>query len=896
MRGALLILLIGCAFTDSFSQRPSTYIFKKIDSLLAIPEYEKAKELIQYAKSSRNVTESSLLDNKYAEILIIQGDLEKAESVLTLLNESQATQESFLKAVIKTNLGFLYLNKSRNDLALENLERALELFKEADKMNSEEAAKALSNLGLLYWSTGKFNQAEDNGLIALQIRQNLKGETSEEVAASYNDLGLVYGQTDPDKALDYYEKALAVYEKLHGEEHPKIAIAKTNIGFTYGKLKLYGDAVNNLESAAAIWKKIYPEGHPNYGLALFNLGLTYGEMGNKKASLEFFEKALSMYRKTYGDKHPDISGVLNQIVNQNLKDGDYEGGLKNIQEALIANAPRFNSKDISKNPKVSEYYRGKVLLYSLRLKAQALEAKYFGKTLKLEDLTSALNCLYSCDSLIDDIRYHSSDENDKIELGSSANEVYEDGVRIAHAMSEMTIKFKKYQQVAFYFAEKSKSAVLQESIADAEAKSFSGIPPSLLDEEKILKASIAILNQKLSQKPGIEEEKTLRAKLFAENQEYEKFIKELEKNYPEYFNLKFNQTAPSITELQKVIDEKTAIVSYFIAENGQRLYTFIIGKKKFQIYNSALPADFDKMIRGFNNSLYFTIADGYATSSAVLSKLLLRGISSSFKDLLIIPAGRLGTLPFEALPVHRPSNNQDFKLTKFLVEKYAISYEFSAGVLLQKAKSPLNSGSSSIFLCAPVNFPAADQLNDLPGTEKEVNDIASLFASNSFIAKGNEANENLIKSGKLTNYKYLHFATHGVVDEQSPELSRIFLQSAPPNEDGNVFSGEIFNLKLNADLAVLSACQTGLGKFSKGEGVIGLSRALVYAGAKSIMVSYWSVADESTSELMTDFYKQMLAQSEPHFRESLQRAKIRMIKSSKYSAPYYWAPFVLIGF
>ena len=115
-------------------------------------------------------------------------------------------------------------------------------------------------------------------------------------------------------------------------------------------------------------------------------------------------------------------------------------------------------------------------------------------------------------------------------------------------------------------------------------------------------------------------------------------------------------------------------------------------------------------------------------------------------------------------------------------------------------------------------------------------------------------------------------------------------------EDGNVFSGEIFNLKLNADLAVLSACQTGLGKVSKGEGVIGLSRALVFAGARSIMVSYWSVADESTSLLMADFYSQFVKQSTPNYREALQQAKIAMIKHKEYAAPYYWAPFVLIGF
>jgi CHAT domain-containing protein len=141
----------------------------------------------------------------------------------------------------------------------------------------------------------------------------------------------------------------------------------------------------------------------------------------------------------------------------------------------------------------------------------------------------------------------------------------------------------------------------------------------------------------------------------------------------------------------------------------------------------------------------------------------------------------------------------------------------------------------------------------------------------------------------------IHLATHGIVDENNPELSRIFLQTDSEAEDGNLFSGEIYNLHLNADLVTLSACQTGLGKISKGEGVIGLSRALVYAGAKNIMVSFWSVADESTAVLMTDFYKLLLEKPAINYSENLREAKLNMI-DSKFAAPYYWAPFILIGF
>jgi CHAT domain-containing protein len=866
-------------------------IFKKIDSLTSLPDYAAAEKIITLF-SATDPTTKYLLQNRLAEIQITEGKLDQAE--LTLHALTSPGNDGYLNAITKTNLGFLYLNKARNDLALQNLQGALNGFQASTKSNSLEAAKCLTYLSSLYLSTGKLNQAEDNGLQALQIRQNLKGETSEEVAASYNDLGLVYSQSDPDKALDFYEKALAVYQKLHSADHPKIAIANTNIGFLYRQLQLYGDAVNNFESAEGTWKKIYPNGHPNQALALVNLGLTYKEMGNIKAATGYFERAIDIYKKSYGDKHPSLSYVYNEVAVIRLGENSYDAALADIQNAICSNTPSFNDKNIQKNPKVNEYYNGMVLLYSLRLKAQALESKHFGRTLKFDELRLALSSLHSCDTLIDDIRYHSSDENDKLELGSSAGEVYAIGVRLAFAMSQMSIDFKKYREEAFYFAEKSKSAVLQESIADAEAKSFAGIPASLLDDENRLKSIIALLSQKLSDKPAAEEEKKLRSDLFVATQQYDQFTQRLEKDFPEYYNLKFNHVNPSTADLQKTLDNKTAIVSYFIEEKTQRLYSFIISKNSFKVFNSTLPADFDRMIKGFNNSLFYTVPESYRTSSNALSKVLLRGIPSSYSNLIIIPAGRLSTLPFEALTTKQIPEVFSFSDANFVVKKFGVSYEFSAGILLQKSKATNQSAAQSIFLCAPISFPEKDNLDDLPATDLEVDNIGKLFAANKLVAKRTDANETLIKSGNLSDYRYLHFATHGVVDEKSPELSRIYLQSSP-SEDGNVFSGEIFNLKLNADLAVLSACQTGLGKFSKGEGVIGLSRALVYAGAKSIMVSYWSVADESTADLMTNFYINLLAQPKSNFAEALQQAKLKMIATGKYSAPYYWAPFVLIG-
>ena len=129
---------------------------------------------------------------------------------------------------------------------------------------------------------------------------------------------------------------------------------------------------------------------------------------------------------------------------------------------------------------------------------------------------------------------------------------------------------------------------------------------------------------------------------------------------------------------------------------------------------------------------------------------------------------------------------------------------------------------------------------------------------------------------------------------QNPALSRIFLKP-DEKEDGSLYTGEIYNLNINADLVTLSACETGLGKVAKGEGIVGLSRALQYAGANNIIVSLWQVADESTSQMMIEFYKYNLNNDHHGYNTALRHAKLSLLDSEKYARPYYWAPFILVG-
>ncbi len=893
MRRKMFCLIIVISTCLSVGAQENNDLIGQADALILNAKFEEA--LILLDKHPADVS-PLLIANKKAEALTRLGRLEEAGNIIEDVRTQLARKpDPALEGITNSNLAFLHLSQGRQDLAEELLNQALATLGQNPEKNQQQIAHAHSFLGLVYVSQGKYAQAQEHLHRTLAIRQT-HGKAW--VAATYNDLGLAYSQTDKDRALDYYEQAHKIYRELYGERDPRIAIANINTGILYRDLELFGDAIVNFETALKISNDILSQPHPAKAIALYNLGQTYLQLNDQHNAAQYYEQALKMYKACFGSKHPEVASVLNAMGNLRLAQDQFDEALGLYQDALQANVPDFKADDPTANPTLRNYYNGIGLLHTLLFKAQAFEAKYSRKSLKFSDLTEALTILSYCDTLIDQLRQHTTNESDKLALGVMANEVYADGVRIAYEAALNAFRKEPYYEKAFYFAEKSKGAVLLEAISDTRAKSFAGVPDALLEEEKELRSALASVARKLAEKPAEEEERALRETDFSLRKKYDAFIAKLEQEYPAYFNLKFNVAAPTVAELQTLLPPQTAIISYFIDDKNQQLYTFFLRNSQYKVSQQSLSADFNRYINGLRNGLYFQEIEAYKTSAYQLGKTLIPNIPKSINDLVILPTGRLGLIPFETLLTSDPAGINDYRSLPYLIKKHEVRYEFSAGLLTQKRREGKTSPGPSIFLCAPVRFPDNPTLSDLPGTQQEVKDISALFAGKDLATSAllfDQAAEQQIKSGMLKDYRYLHFATHGRVNEVDPELSSIFLRQ-DDTDDGNLFAGEIYNLELNAGLVTLSACQTGLGKLIKGEGVIGLSRALVYAGAQNILVSFWSVADQSTAMIMENFYKHLLDNGNEEFSRALRQSKLALAAHKEYAPPYYWAPFVLIGF
>lgn len=888
----LFILLYTASFAQA--QDRDTLSTPKIyqDALIAFQKAEYAQAEVLFAQASKQyakyTTRKADCDLQIVKSLMRQGRLTEATEAIEQIKIPENTPLSASWANIA---GELELNRGRNDLALKHFEKAVRWATYQNQ--SMEQAQGYANLGLVYWNTGNQELAVEYQQKALDSRQAKLPANHPEIAASYNDLGLIYSATDALQARSYYEKAFEIYKKVYGEKHPKIAIAYANIAITYKAEKKYEDALKQLENATSIWESIYGNQHPNTAFAYSTMGQTQAEMGNFEMAEKYLKQAKEIYEKTYNQKHPEIANSYNLLGNLYRTQNKIDLALQQYQKALQANISDFSDDDIYKNPKQGNAYSADILLNSLLAKAEVLEERHFSKSASMRDLNFALQTIETCDVLIEQIRRIRQSKSDKIALSNTATQMYEYAIRLCLQLREVNFNKKMYAEKAFYFAEKSKSAVLLSAIADTEAKEYGGVPTDFITRENNIKNNITRLEQKIATNPTTS--KAYQDSLFILKRVYENFIQDLEKNYPDYFNLKYNNQVITLEKLRNSLDKQTSLILYFIAEKTKRFYVFEVTQTNLYIWDLPKNDNIDKYITSLRNGIKYRSAKVFVQSSYYLYQQLgLAKLSKKTKNVVIIPDGRLGTIPFETLLTAETNPSISYTYMPYLCKQKNISYAFSATLFAQNQQKKMPTEKGEIVLCAPVDFTIHQQAT-LLGSETEVLRLKDFFITNGYQVAcylKKDAEKSIFQN--LKSPQILHLATHGEVNEESPELSQILL-AGKNAEEAHLYSSEIYNLHLPVDLVTLSACETGLGKIYRGEGIIGLTRALFYAGARNMAVSLWTVSDNSTAELMFKFYEQKIKMGNLTYSEALTSAKISLQMNKEYAAPYYWAAFILVG-
>jgi CHAT domain-containing protein/Tfp pilus assembly protein PilF len=771
------------------------------------------------------------------------------------------------------SLGAIYLNY------LPDYEQALHFLDSAEIVRTEigdqiNLGRTIQAKASAYDKLNMVDHALQSFKKALEINQ--KAGDQPRVAEAYMNMGIILNSTGKySEALDNLEKALKIYTDL--EIKPSIREVLTQTGFVYTNLGDLKTAIEKLSEAL----KISKEADDKIGVAgaFNNLGIALQNAGRLEKANEYYDNALRTYQEL-GDKENVIS-ALNNLGTVSFDQKDYSKAEEYLTRGLDLSRQikdRDNeshclvnlANDLLRLGRLEESMSNynKALEIARALKSPELEWKSIAGMAENHesrgDLKKAVELNDTALTILEGMRNTLKTSEQKASFMANERFAYEDIIGMLASLHEKD-HTKGYDRLAFQYAESSKGRVLLdllvESAKDAnkEKNDNSGIKPT---------------------------------------------------------NLRY-QLPLSINEVQKICpDIYTVILEYSVGDSSSCLW--VITGSDYHLFR--LPGN--KKLKDQVETLRFALQDIKQKPSEFFTGVALSLYEELIKPaeqyltkksrLVIIPDEILNYLPFEVLLTE---NNEKVKSESyaglpFLVRKYPVSYGQSASVLKSLLSEHDNNVKSSkgdkklIAFGDPVYEkpnsvlnPSGKNFSRLEYSGQEVDRIASFFkpGDSEKYLRENASEENIKKPGALKGFNYLHFATHGYIDEKNPDNSSLVLSEGEnSSEDGFLRSSEIFKLNINADLVVLSACQTGLGKLIRGEGIVGLTRAFMYAGTPSVIVSLWRVNDASTATLMGEFYRGLI-KNKLNKTDALRKAKLYLIKEAKFAHPFYWAPFVLIG-
>ncbi len=838
------------------------------------------------------------------------------------------------------------------DSALFYSQFAVKLYENLNHIDSIALANAYQSLGIIYKINGKYSEAIDCYNKAETIYLNKRNEIL--TAYVYANKANIYSkQKDYSKSKDYLLMAYNIYNRDTIKNKKYISIAYNNLGNIYKNTSDYSTAIqhykksiilnpnskyttlgnlaicyNNLRNykladmhyREAIKNAVNEFGTNNIKSAgtFLNYAVFLSQQNKNENTYDYFESAINIYKLNFGEKHPYLAGAYNDFGKHFLRNKMLDSALFYFQKSLIAISPNFENNDIKTNPDINNVLSKTHYLNAIKNKAITLtEIASKNKNIDLYNLS-----IQTYDLAIDAINKIRSgyiSEESKLILADNENETFSKALNASYSLYEIT-KEQKYLEKAFNYCESSKSAVLTESIKNNYALNIGGIPDSLINLEKELEKSIwnyeeLIYEENKKKTPDENKLSYWNKYLFEKKQKHDELINYLENNFNDYYSLKYSNSETKLKELQKSLKFNDVLVDFSI--NDSSIYSFIISKYNIYLYKSNIDTTFysnlDLLLKSLsqNNFSYHGLNDLYLfqEKSNYVYNILIKPINHHLKrkHITIIPDGELAYLPFETLISDiKKYDKLNYTDLPYLIKTNTISYSYSARFLIDK-KHHKRKKVKSLAAFAPSYEPVEtmdsnfisirqqyrEKLFPLKGIKEEAIAISELTKGNTYI--GSKASEKRFKE-VAANYDILHLAMHTIMDDENPMYSKMaFSQTADSLEDDFLNTYELYNLKLNSRMAVLSSCNSGSGKLHKGEGVISLARGFFYAGCPSLVMTLWSVEDKSGVNLMAEYYRNLIKGFNKS--KSLQKSKLEFIKNSDqlHAHPYFWSGYVIIG-
>ncbi len=886
----------------------------------ALPLYREAQDTVGMAKtigalgvswSNRGEHQKALgylyevrsLLKDTGNILNLAPTLSSIATILSILGETQKAFQTYEEALDLLRTGIA----TTKDEAIRNTLRITE-------------AQLLGNVCVARGRTGEWQQALDACNQALPVLRELKearleGMYLNRAASALTSIG------ELERAMKMNLESLRLLEQVGDRRNQ--AITLNDIGLIYYDEANYAKAVEYYNQSIRLAKEA---GNPGGQAVTFrNLGAVHAALGEPEKSKEYLEQALELFR-TVGDRQGEANTLI-ALGNLTARLGNSRRAAETFQEALqLSRAIRMAPQEAN------------ALLFLARTSRE------------LGDLNQALTYGEEGLRLTESLRTNVISRDQRSAFFSTVQDRYD-----SHIETLMQLHRQRpndgFAQKALDLSERARARGLLELLAESNANIQSGLNPVLLAKERALRQQ---LNSKAEAQTRFLSRKQTEAKaepIAREINELTVQLKDVEaeirRSSPRYASLVLPEPLKTGEIQKELLDDQTLLLEYALGEKAS--YLWVLSPTTISAYQLPPRKEIETAAKkvyelitarqssAANSLQEIQAADEQFPGEATrLSKLLLGPAASQLenKRLLVVGSGILEYLPFGLLSspgasvpliaeheiITLPSASALGALRREMTRKapaaeaaavFADPVFTADDPRIAAAKKSSANGSSSDVAIAnggqgsmldrtmrDFNFAAGGRLSRLTFSRREAEALLSYAPGTANLkAMSFEANRQRATSADLGRYRILHFATHGLLNSEHPELSGLVLSlvdSTGKSQDGFLRLHDIYDLKLNAEVVVLSACQTGLGKQVRGEGLVGLTRGFMYAGAPRIVASLWQVNDVATAELMKHFYHGLFKEGlRP--AAALRSAQLELMKQKRWASPYYWAPFVLQG-
>jgi len=819
-------------------------------------------------------------------------------------------------------IGKSYMNIGNLNSAIEYLQKSLQYQLIQDPHDSLKFVEIFLYIAHVHYFKGEFNKAEKYILKSLEINHKANGNQLNS-ALLYTFLGGIYEEYgNYNKSIELHQKSLKIRKMILGADHLITAYSYNNLASSYDKNKEYDKSNELYQKALKILSNQFGLDHIEVTDIIINLGVNFLRQGQYNKAIEYFHRGIENQLKYLPPNHPNLCNTYFNL------------GLSYFQNNKIDSAILFFKKDLETQMIYQDHSQTKfyeTVLYLMR-SYNCLNQFNLSKIL-LNTAISEMKKYF----------FYETDQSTIIQYQYYKLPIIEMAINLSFLDLCYSKSYSSSGKILDY-SELAHANLLNYQSKSNEALTFSSIPDSLTQKEYKLRVET---NWQEKQKQGLlnigkvetdPEVLNISSIIFDLKRSQEELINLFEKEYPDYYYLKYDTKTISLEETRNsLLKQGETLLEYFVGDSN--IYAFVVRPDTFHVEQIKLDFNLDSLVKQLQTGLYgyygvpvskrldavykSSLSD-YDNAANELYQRIIAPIQTYLtRDVIIVPDGVLGYVPFDALIKSKPIRTGDFKTYQYMINDHNISYTYSATLLKQmRDKKHKKTPTKSLVAFAPFfrgsyvqldttiklvfdtlddgrdttifeNYVTRKDYTELPSSGEEVKSASALWKGDYYI--NTDATEQKFYD-VAGDYKIVHLSTHGVADTRQRDYSYLtFSEIKDSIENEYLYVRDIYNTQLNADLVVLSACETAQGELQRGEGIISLARAFAYAGVKSIITTLWVVDDKATKDIMRDFYIELKKGKTK--ANSLRNAKLKYLQTAKKPNrhPFFWGSFIPLG-